>query len=209
MPEVTELDRDLSVLEADLRRLEAEYNMYFAGRQPRPPVETRNRVTALVRRLDRAHISNYADRFRFAGLQARFHKFLDLWERGMRAREEGRPGPFRGRVTTATAAPAPAGTARRSPGPESPTEPGVLHVAAIRDPSAETDKLRELYDRLAEARRTAGEDAVPFHKFADLVKDQVTRLRQKGSQEVAFRVAVKDGKVSFTARGVKGAGGGD
>ena len=46
---------------------------------------------------------------------------------------------------------------------------------------------------------------MPFHKFADLVKGQVRKLRQSGSAEVAFRVAVKDGKVNFTARALKGA----
>ena len=35
------------------------------------------------------------------------------------------------------------------------------------------DKLHELYDSLAEARREAGQDAIPFHKFADLIKTQV------------------------------------
>ena len=46
---------------------------------------------------------------------------------------------------------------------------------------------------------------MPFHKFAELVKSQVTKLKASGSAEVAFRVAVKDGKVSFTARALKGA----
>jgi len=46
---------------------------------------------------------------------------------------------------------------------------------------------------------------VPFHKFADLIKTQVKKLRQTGSSEVAFRVAVKDGKVALTARALKGA----
>ena len=45
---------------------------------------------------------------------------------------------------------------------------------------------------------------MPFHKFAELVKNQVQKLRQDGSPEVAFRVAVKDGKVNFTARALKG-----
>ena len=49
-----------------------------------------------------------------------------------------------------------------------------------------------------------GEEGIPFHKFADLVKTQVTRLRKGGVEEVAFRVAVKDGRVNFTARGLKG-----
>ena len=40
------------------------------------------------------HIANYGDRFRFSTLQSRFATFVDLWDRGLRAREEGRPGPF-------------------------------------------------------------------------------------------------------------------
>jgi hypothetical protein len=194
VPEATETERELKGLEADLRQLEAEYNMYFAGRLPRPPVETRARVTASMRRIDRLHMRNTADRFRFLTLQSRFQTFLDLWERGLRAREEGRPGPFAQR-------PAAVESAAKEKGPQD----RILHVAAFHDPTREMDKLHELYERLADARREAGEDAVPFHKFADLVKEQVRRLKQSGSPEVAFRVAVKDGKVNFTARGLKGA----
>jgi hypothetical protein len=194
VPEATETERELKGLEADLRQLEAEYNMYFAGRLPRPPVETRARVTASMRRIDRLHMRNTADRFRFVTLQSRFQTFLDLWERGLRAREEGRPGPFAQR-------PAAVESAAKEKGPQD----RILHVAAFHDPTREMDKLHELYERLADARREAGEDAVPFHKFADLVKEQVKRLKQSGSPEVAFRVAVKDGKVNFTARGLKGA----
>jgi hypothetical protein len=193
VPEATELERELKGLEAQLRQLEAEYNMYFAGRSPRPPVETRARVTATVRRIDRLHIANYADRFRFMTLQSRFQTFVDLWERGLRAREEGRPGPFAQRIPAA-------GTAAKEKGPDD----RILHVAAFHEPAREMEKLQELYERLSDARREAGEDAVPFHKFADLVKQQVKLLRQSGSPEVAFRVAVKDGKVNFTARGLKG-----
>ena len=46
----------------------------------------------------------------------------------------------------------------------------------------------------------AGDDIVPFHRFAALVKNQVTKLRDAGSPEVAFRVAMKEGKVNFTVR---------
>jgi hypothetical protein len=192
-----DLDRELRILEAELRQLEIEYNMYFAGRLPRPPVDTRTRVTGLVRRLDRQHISNYAERFRFSTLQARFQTFIDLWDRGLRAREEGRPGPFSQRPAAA------------APGlKEKAAEDRILHVAAFNDPVRESDKLIELYHRLADARREVGEEAVPFHKFSELVKDQVQRLKQKGSPEVAFRVAVKDGKVNFTARGLRGVKGG-
>lgn len=104
MAEPADVERELKTLETELRRLEAEYNMYFAGRAPRPPVETRRRVAGLVRQLDRQRLTNYAERFRFTTLQTRFQKFSDLWDRGMRAKEEGRPGPFASRANQGSAA---------------------------------------------------------------------------------------------------------
>jgi hypothetical protein len=186
----TEIQRELGLLEAELKRLEAEYNMFFAGRLPRPPWETRSRVQAIVKRIDRSPINNYGDKFRFSTLQSRFATFIDLWDRGLRAREEGRAGPF------------------AQPKRAVPTQPAVedrvLHVTTFSNPLHEMDKLHDLYESLAEARREVGQDAIPFHKFADLIKTQVSSLKEKGSPEVAFRVAVKDGKVNFTARALKG-----
>jgi hypothetical protein len=185
------IDRDLTRLEADLKQLEAEYNMYFAGRLPKPPWETRARVEATVKQFDRGHIPNTGDRFRFTTLQSRYAAFIDLWDRALRAREEGRPGPLAQRR-------APVEQEKKAP------EDRIVHVSSFRDPVREIDKLTDLYESLAEARREIGEDAPPFHKFAELVKSQVKKLRDTGSPEVAFRVAVKDGKVNFTARGLKG-----
>jgi hypothetical protein len=187
--------RDLATLAAELKRLEAEYNGFFAGRLPRPPWETRGRVEAIIKRWDRGLIETSVDRFRFQTLQARFQTFIDLWDRGQRAREEGRPGPF-------FAPPPKAGKKK----PEE-VETRILHVTAFRDPMREMDKLHGLYDSLMDARRQAGDEVVPFHRFAALVKDQVTKLREAGSPEVAFRVALKDGKVNFTVRGLKGVAG--
>ena len=191
MADIREIERELQVLEAELKRLEAEYTMFFAGRLPRPPWETRTRVDAIVKRLDRQHIANYGDRFRFTTIQTRYARFVDLWDRGLRAREEGRPGPFRQVGKPAADVPARA-------------HDRIVHVTTFKDPMREMDKLHDLYDRLAEARREAGQDAIPFHKFAELIKTQVATFKDKGSSEVAFRVAVKDGKVAFTARAMRG-----
>ena len=194
MPEEPDIQRDLQALAAGLKQLEAEYNMFFAGRLPRPPWETRGRVEALFKRWDRGYIQGSVEqRFRFEMLQARYQKFADLWDRGLKAREEGRPGPF--------AQPPPKPKSKKPEAPESK----VLHVTSFRDPMREMDNLHSLYDTLMDARRETGEDVVPFHKFAALVKDQVSKLRDAGSPEVAFRVAMKDGKVNFTVRGLKGA----
>jgi len=188
-----EIDPQLTRLEGELKRLEAEYNMYFAGRLPKPPWETRARVDNLIKTIERGHIQNFGDRFRFNALQARFSAFVDLWDRGLRAREEGRPGPFAHLKTD------------NQPGDTKAPEDRVVFVAAFRDPSTEMDKLHDLYDSLADARRQIGHDSVPFQKFAELVKTQVQKLQASGCGEVAFRVAMKDGKVDFTARALHGA----
>jgi hypothetical protein len=188
------IDKDLAQLEAELKHLEAEYNMYFAGRLPKPPWETRTLVESIVKRIDRMHIVNTGERFRFTTLQSRYAAFVDLWDRGLRAREEGRAGPFPTKRAPTNE------PAQRGP------EDKILHVASFSDPVREIDKLTELYESMAEARREVGEEAPPFHKFAELVKGQVKKLRNNGSPEVAFRVAVKDGKVSFTAKALKGPG---
>ena len=190
-PHLSEVERDLQKLETGLKNLEAQYNMFFAGRLPKPPWETRSAVEAVVKRYDRGFIQNYADRFRFQTLQSRWATLIELWDKGLRAREEGRPGPFQ--------------QPQKKDEPKKPQN-RILHVTAFNDVMHEQDKLHDLYESLAEARHELGLDPVPFHKFADLVKNQVKKLNEDGDAEVAFRVAIKDGKVSLTARAMRGGG---
>ena len=190
-PEQSEHEREIQLLETELKRLEAEYNMYFAGRLPRPPWETRTRVTGMFKKFDRIQntITNYAVKFRFQTLQSRLTSQLDLWDRGLRSREEGRAGPFAQPKIVERPKPA--------------IKDRVVSVTTLSDPSQEMDKVQELYQNLVEARREAGQEGQPFPKFAELIKKQVGTLRLQGSSEVAFRVALKDGKVAFTARAMK------
>src|SRR5437868_5188766 len=130
-----DIERELQVLEVELRKLEAEYNNFFGGRLPRPPWETRSRVDQLVKRLDRAYIQNSAHKFRFLTLQGRYASFIDLWDRALRAREEGRPGPFAHRRIE-----------EKKPPPPPRPQDKILFVASFKDPMKEMDKLHDLYD---------------------------------------------------------------
>ena len=194
-PPLREFEQAMHRLEAELKQLEAEYNMFFAARIKRPPVETQKRVAAMIKAHDRTQIQNVGDRFRFTTLQTRYQKLLELWEKSLRAKEEGRSlGIAHAPVAAQGRGPAPA-----NKGPQD----NVMHAASFSDPAREIDKLTALYESLSQARSQVGEEQVPFHKFAELVKSQVKKLKDRGSEEVAFRVAVKDGKVNFTAKGTK------
>ena len=186
MAELTEVERDLQTLSAELRKLEGEYTMYFSGRIPRPPFETRGKVDQLFKRWDKRPLDTLVTRFRLQTLQTRYSRFVDMWDRSLRAREEGRVLPHMRRQEMVEK--------------PRPTAPALVHVATFRDPLHEMEKLHGLYDSLMDARRDAGEDVVPFHKFADLVKDQVARLKKRGSAEVTFRVTSVEGRVNLTAK---------
>ena len=204
MPQHTDLERDLQLIETMLRKLETDYNMYFAGQSKRPPLETRRRLDQMLDRLDRGYITSAVDRFRLGSLQSRYATFADLWDRALRAREEGRPGPFSktARPTAPVAAPAAAPPAR-------PPADRVFGAATLTGADAEGDRMRALYESLVEARRAVGAaDPFPFSRFADIVKGQVAKFEQSGAEAVAFRVSTREGRVVFTARGRKTTDGG-
>ena len=126
-----------------------------------------------MKRWDRGHIDTAVDRFRFVTLQTRYAKFVDLWDRGLRAREEGRPGPF--------AQPPPKVLPDKPEAPES----RVLHVTAFADPMREMDKLHSLYDSLMDARRAGRRrrGAVPpLCRAGQGSGDEAARERESGSR---------------------------
>jgi hypothetical protein len=187
-PPPGDAERELDALAGELRRLESEYTKYFAGRSPRPPIEARAHVDRELRTWDRRTPDSATARFRLQTLQARYATFTELWDRATKAREEGRPGPL---------------GARRAATGESPKLESEVYATVLNDPARQPDMLRGLYDAMMQARRQTGHDVVPFERFADLVRDQVERLRRSGASDVMFRVSVNDGRPNLTARPVK------
>jgi hypothetical protein len=189
----SDFEREMIYLEAEIRRLEAEFNMFFAGRLPRPPWETRAKVATLIKKHDQGFIRNTADRFRFESLQHRHQKFLELWERQMTNRELGRQT-----IGAKRAAPAPAPVKQAAESPE----PSLIRFARDQEPTAESDRVKQLFDQLAAAKKQVGETPVAIDRLAALVKAQVEKFSAEG-RDVSFKVALKDGKVSLTVKPVE------
>ena len=192
-PPKSDWDKQMMQLEAEIRRLEAEFNMFFAGRLPRPPWETRTRVAALVKKHDQSFIRNTADRFRFESLQSRYQKFIDLWERQMTNRELGRPMPGAKRSEP------PPPPRRPDPKDAPSTDSGVIRFARDQQLSAESEPVKQLFEQLADAKKQVGESPVAIDRLAALVRAQVDKFAAEG-KDVTFRVGLKDGKVSLTAK---------
>jgi hypothetical protein len=65
--------------------------------------------------------------------------------------------------------------------------------------AAESDRVKELYDRVTEAKRAVGDAPLAYDRVAALVAAQLKK-HGKDSADVAFRIVVKDGKVSLTVK---------
>jgi hypothetical protein len=196
------VSEDLDVIEKSIRQLQIEWEKFFGGVEKKPPIDLKTRLEALIRRYSNAEIRNNTERFRFQNLTSRYQTFAELWAKRLRALEEGRPMGLHGRAAAMAAPPPP-------PPPMAPARAAAPRAGAgevrVKDPSADTDAVRALFDRFLEARKQAGESAaVKFESFQKIIGQQATRiLNEKGASAVDFRLETKDGKVSLKAKAVR------
>jgi len=193
---------DLDQLEHMFRQLQIEWEKFFGGVEKKAPNELRARVEAIVKRYAYTEIRNNTERFRYQALASRYNTFNELWNKRVRAIEEGRPLGLHGRAAAmaAPAARSPATAASRAAA--APSGGGEFRVrSAAQDESA----VRALYEKFLQARQQAGEKGtVKFDNFQKLISQQASRIMaDKGAQAVDFRLETKEGKVSLKAKVVK------
>jgi len=185
---------DLALIERRIRELQVEWDKFFGGLEKKPPTDLKAQLEALIRKYAQAEIRNNTLRFRYMTLTARFSVLSELWNRRLRALEEGRslygvrPPPS----SRETPAPAPGGP------PAHPAE----EAFRIRNAEGDVAAVRALYERFLDARRALGEAApVRFDGFEKLIAQQASRLlSSQGARAVDFRLETKDGKVSIKAK---------
>jgi hypothetical protein len=196
------LSEDLDRLEVLIRQLQAKWEMFFAGVERKPPLELQGQVDVLVKRYGNAEIRNNGERFRFQTLTARFTTFNELWQKRLRAREEGKVFGMHG-LRAEQLPPQPPPPVASPPRPAAPAAPsGEFRVA---DGRRDQGAIRALYESYVSERQRAGDAAAPaFDAFSQLVAQQAERIRsEKGAKAVDFRLETKDGRVSLKARVVR------
>ena len=183
-------EEQLVRLEADIRRLKVEFDIYFNGAAKRPPYDTKGRVETIIKRLADERTLSYAQRYLYNSLVARYTSFLQLWRRTMQEREEGH-----GHAPARLHAHAAAGVREAAPG---------NFVCA--DARSDVATVRSLYEALVEAKRNCGEptDDLSFARFHRMVAEKSEALKERaGCERVHFSVAVRDGRVQFKAKADK------
>lgn len=86
--EAAEIDKQLSKLEDDIRKLKIDFDIYFNGAVKRPPLEARARLESNVKRIADNRNLTYAQRYYFNSLVSRFTSYRELWRRSLKAKGE-------------------------------------------------------------------------------------------------------------------------
>jgi hypothetical protein len=184
-------DEQLTRLEDDIRRLRIEFDIFFNGGSKRPPYDTKGRVETLIKRLGDDRTLNYAQRFKYNSLIARYNSFRDLWRRTMKGREEGRDSASAARANVKTE--------------EVVKSKTISYVC--KDAHKDVGTIKKLYESLIEAKRRCGESVedLSFPRFHSLIASKADGLKEKlGCEQVRFSVAVEGGHVSFKAKADRG-----
>jgi hypothetical protein len=190
------LQDDLDRVDVMIRQLQVKWDLFFNGAEKKPPSELQGQLDTLIKRLNNTEIRNNGDRFRFQGLSSRFSTFNELWQKRLRAREEGRAFGRHGIKAEASA-------------PERPAPAAAMRGEANRefrvaDAARDAGAVRALYDHYVQERRRVGEAAPAFERFQALIAKQAQKIRaEKGASAVDFRLETRDGKVSLKAKLVK------
>jgi hypothetical protein len=182
-------EEQLARLEEDIRRLKVEFDIYFNGAAKRPPYDTKGRVDTLIKRLGDERSFNFAQRYHYNSLVARYTSFLQLWRRTMQEREEGRHG-------------VPSRRARQTQ--EATRNDSTTFVCA--DARRDVKTVMGLYEALVEAKRRCGEttEDISFARFHRMVAEKSEALKERaGCERVQFSIAVADGRVQFKAKADK------
>ncbi len=195
------LNELLDSLDQKILRLRNEYEQFFVGVVKREPVEKREEIAALIRRLGRERIHNTAQKFRFQQLRARFTSFSMYWNRTVKQLEEGthRRDIFRVRLREQAEL-----QDKAAPPPDQPGggKEGKRPALPAQDTVEDRASLEKVFEDFIATRKKCRErtDNVQFDKMVAFMKTQTDAIKkQYGCSAVRFEVVEDRGKAKLKA----------
>jgi hypothetical protein len=223
------IDEELNQIERDIRTLKIEYEQYFGGGRSRPPADTQWRCENLIKRYaERAAELSTGQRFRYNNLTSTYAKYQDMWRKKTMQKESATTQHHFGAAAKAVEAERARQAARQQaaappPLPSAPPTAVAERAVAVAeaaeeaatlrqvhscfamsfsDPEREHEKVQQLYQKLIEARTSAGDKsgAPSLKDFERFVQQKTSDLKTKGGQVVEYTVNIEGGRVKLKAR---------
>jgi len=185
----------LDKIEARIRELKRDYELYFKGDLRREPILEREKLAEAIDKALTIHVPNTQLKFRAQSVSNTFIALCRYWARIVLQIEAGtyRPDVFKADMRVGRINPDTKEVEQRPP----PTEPISL-VGRPGRLSPEDKQLRSLHAQFVEARRVTGENAsVSFDTFKQSVEKQRPALEKKFGARVRLKVVIEDGKAKL------------
>ena len=202
----TAVDNELTQLEADIRRLRAEYEQYYAGGRRRTPAETQWLVDDKIEKFT-ARVAQYnvSQRFRLTNITQTYVKYMEVWKKRTQRKESGEQRRHFGAAARAVVEQrlaSQAGVPATEPLPSPVAPPLTSFSISVGDPEREGEKVQALYKQLVVLRQEVGDQAGPpsFAAFERLVRQRTDELKKNGVREIEYSVSLDNGRVKLKAR---------
>lgn len=189
---------DIELLDSKIARLKVEYEQYFMRVLKREPAKLRDEVDKLVLFYSNKTLTNTSLKFKYNTIVAKYNSYKQYWTRTLRAIDEGdfhRRAEGEGELETgARPAPTPSGVRRPAPSESAP--------------DAGND-VREVYEKYIEARKACNEptEGITLGTLEKTLQEYKKKVaEQYKTEDVEFKVAIKDGKAKLTIAPKKKAG---
>jgi hypothetical protein len=200
-------DEELNHLDAQLRRLKIEYEIFFSNPTKKPPSDIEWKVVALLRKFSEGGRLNFSQRYRYNEMAQRYAIYSDLWRKKTRIREEGYRRPqdallsVQGvRTTEDDHKPhhQAYGLSRAAAAGATASQPFTLHSVD----QAEREQVERLYNTLVAAKKKAGENVSGnIDSFTTFVQKKTEQIRkQYKCENVEYSVELADGQVKLKAK---------
>ncbi|NLH47993.1 MAG: hypothetical protein GX444_05240 [Myxococcales bacterium] len=186
----------IAKIEARIRELKRDYELFFKGDLRRAPLAERHKLQAAIEKLQQVHITNTQIRFKLQTVASQFSSFAHYWDRIMAQIEAGTYAPDRFKADMRVGKLSEVREAAQQSAVEESRE--ANRQPAPPAPPKEADGIKELYRQFVESRRRTGEGAdVNFEAFERSIEKQRPALEAKFGGKVQFKVVVEEGKAKI------------
>ena len=185
-------EETLDKLDHDIDTLRIQFEQYFMGARKRMPENDRTAIQYRLRRMSNIPTANYALKYQFQQLVAKFNAYNQYWNRIIQKIESGQISREKLKSLLDS-----------GPEPEKEKEEKEKKQKPVDEKSElSSEKLDQVYRQLAEAKRQQNQElTITKEKLEQTLKKQMEALKEKyKDKKLEFDVVVEAGQTKIKAK---------
>ncbi len=193
------LDKEtLDKLDQEIDSLRIHFEQYFMGSRKRMPEQDRTTLQFKLRRMANLQSANFALKYQFQQLVAKFNSYNQYWNRIIQKIETGQMSRERLKSVLAS------GPTDGKEGDKKKEEKKEPAPPAVKE-DLSSDKLNQVYQQLAESKKQANQQmTLSRDKLEQTLKKQIDQIKEKyKGKNLEFDVVVESGQAKLRAKAKK------